>query len=83
MTAQVFHNILDKITSADVRVPFPCGKGTKGCRGEAAHGQVAECGLREFRASGSYYVKEGSTFRERQSQPEGKTFKLWLPFCII
>ena len=25
---------------------------------------------------GSYYVKEGSTFRERQSQPEGKTFKL-------
>ena len=51
--------------------------------GEAAHGQVAECCLREFRASGSYYVKEGNTFRERQSQPEGKTFKLWLPFCII
>ena len=51
-------------------------------RGEAAHGQVAECGLREFRASGSYYVKEGSTFRERQSQPEGKTFTLWLPFFI-
>ena len=32
---------------------------------------------------GSYYVKEGRTFRERQSQPEGKTFTLWLPFCII
>ena len=35
MTAQVFHNILDKITSADARVPFPQGKGTKGCRGPA------------------------------------------------
>ena len=34
------------------------------------------CGLREFRTSGSYYVKEGSTFRERQSQPEGETFTL-------
>ena len=26
---------LDKITSADARVPFPQGKGTKGCRGPA------------------------------------------------
>ena len=26
---------LDKITSADVRVPFPQGNGTKGCRGPA------------------------------------------------
>ena len=54
----------------------PAGKEPKAAGGEAAHGQVAECGLREFRASGSYYVKEGSTFRERQSQPEVETFTL-------
>ena len=67
MTAQVFHNILDKITSADARVPFPQGKGTKGCRGPARF----PCGAP---APGPPSDKQHASVEPRRGAPDGVPF---------